>query len=237
MRSTNRRLGESIGWIVDTLLQDEGGGDDQERVMSIRNKKREAVECLSYVRDVLNNNVTEFEEDRLFGEEEIKRRISKKGSLLHVGNSSLKPKDHVRISLPKPAAPAVASTMEPPRTTSLNPSHSAFSQSSGRSFHSISNSTSALPAGSPTLTPLNSNPTPTGVAPWNYTRSNFGASPSSVASLPRLPPPTVTSTAFHPYHVPSPHRTLGDTNVAAAENAMDQSSPRKTLQDPLGVLP
>ena len=46
-----------MSWIVDTLLLDDGAVDDQQRAKSIKERKREAVECLSYVRDVLKGSV------------------------------------------------------------------------------------------------------------------------------------------------------------------------------------
>jgi hypothetical protein len=74
MRSLNKQLGKSVSWIVDALLQDEDGVKDIEQLKSIQSKKREALESLAYVRDVLNGGITEVEEERLWGEREFERR-------------------------------------------------------------------------------------------------------------------------------------------------------------------
>ncbi|KAG6854323.1 hypothetical protein C0991_008218 [Blastosporella zonata] len=71
LRSTNKRLGDSLGWIVDVLLQDEAEAAEPQNV---KKQKQEALESLSYVRDVLLGNVSEIEEGRLVGEEESRRR-------------------------------------------------------------------------------------------------------------------------------------------------------------------
>ncbi|OSX64831.1 hypothetical protein POSPLADRAFT_1123881, partial [Postia placenta MAD-698-R-SB12] len=76
MRASQRRLGDSVGWIVDTLLLDEESPENEEQLKIIRSRKREALECLAYVRDVLKGSVTEVEDERLVGEEERKRRQS-----------------------------------------------------------------------------------------------------------------------------------------------------------------
>ncbi|KAK2466961.1 hypothetical protein APHAL10511_001219 [Amanita phalloides] len=71
LRSNNKRLGEALGWVVDVMLQDESGVQDLER---LRRRRREALESLAYVRDALMGEVCELEEDRLFGEEELRRK-------------------------------------------------------------------------------------------------------------------------------------------------------------------
>ncbi|KAF9005602.1 rab-GTPase-TBC domain-containing protein [Cyathus striatus] len=70
----DRRLGEALGWIVDSLLQDEEGSEEK---MRLKKKKHEALESLSYVRDVLVSNKIELDEDRLVGEEEASERKAK----------------------------------------------------------------------------------------------------------------------------------------------------------------
>ncbi|OBZ75172.1 TBC1 domain family member 5 [Grifola frondosa] len=78
MHALQKKLGDSVAWIVDTLLLDEGEGTPDAQAKTIQNRKREALECLSYVRDVLKGTVTEVEEERLISEEESKRRAKTK---------------------------------------------------------------------------------------------------------------------------------------------------------------
>ncbi|KIY69993.1 RabGAP/TBC [Cylindrobasidium torrendii FP15055 ss-10] len=70
-RALNKRLGESLTWIVDTLLQDEEEVPDP---ALLKKKRREAVESLAYARDVLVSETRELEDERLFGEEELRER-------------------------------------------------------------------------------------------------------------------------------------------------------------------
>ena len=73
-------MGDTVGWIVDTLLLDEGDATDDPAKRTVQTRKREALECLAYVRDVLKGTVTEVEDDRLLGEEEARRRREKEKS-------------------------------------------------------------------------------------------------------------------------------------------------------------
>ena len=75
VRSRDKTLGESLAWIVDALLQDESESQDAQ---SIKMQKREALESLSYVRDVLMLNTMKLDEDRLIGGDE---RLSRKQKL------------------------------------------------------------------------------------------------------------------------------------------------------------
>ncbi|KAF8231329.1 RabGAP/TBC [Tricholoma matsutake] len=61
LRSTNKRLGESLEWILD-VLQTESEADDQER---IRKQRHEALESLCYVKDVLIGKVSGIEDSKL----------------------------------------------------------------------------------------------------------------------------------------------------------------------------
>lgn len=57
MRTQQRTLARAVAWSVDTLMQDSENMDP---------RKRDALECLSYVRDVLTiGNVIRLDEDRL----------------------------------------------------------------------------------------------------------------------------------------------------------------------------
>ncbi|KAJ7063222.1 RabGAP/TBC [Mycena amicta] len=67
----NKRLAEGLARAVDVLLQDQAEAKDLER---LQRSRREALEAISYVRDVLASNLSEIDEERLFGEEELRRR-------------------------------------------------------------------------------------------------------------------------------------------------------------------
>jgi TBC1 domain family protein 5 len=71
LKSNNKRLGETLGWVVDVMLQDESRVADLD---GLRERKRTALESLAYVRDALMGNVGELEDERLFGEAELRKR-------------------------------------------------------------------------------------------------------------------------------------------------------------------
>ncbi|KAF8894511.1 rab-GTPase-TBC domain-containing protein [Infundibulicybe gibba] len=64
LRMVNKRVGDSLSWIVDVLLQDETDVQDVER---LKKRRREALESLAYIRDVMQSNATTIEEERLGG--------------------------------------------------------------------------------------------------------------------------------------------------------------------------
>ena len=74
MRALHKKLGDAVGLAVDALLQDEAEGLDKDRLVAIKEKKREAIESLAYVRDVLKDTVADIDEERLFGETEYRVR-------------------------------------------------------------------------------------------------------------------------------------------------------------------
>ena len=187
--SRDKMLGESLAWIVDALLQDETEAKDAQRV---KLQKREALESLSYVRDVLMTNIMSLDDDRLVGGEEKERRRAK----------ARKERDDLQ-------AASASAVVAPPAPVPVADSH--VKQTAHRRMQSRS----------PPLPPPSSIVKSSERAPWNYTRSSFSTSSSTlpVASMPRPPPPTSTSL-----------RREGKL-------ARDQT-PTKTegYQDPLGAL-
>ncbi|KAJ7273636.1 rab-GTPase-TBC domain-containing protein [Mycena haematopus] len=164
LRSTNRRLGESLSWAVDLLLQDEAEAKD---LQHLRKLKREALEAISYVRDVLTANLTEIEEERLFGEEQIAKRKKAAEHKSSPSNSS-------SVHVPRPAAPTPVPVID---------SHPKVPQAAPSAIpHSFS--VPAAPSNAPQP------PTSPSIAPWHYTRSNFASGNLPSVSLPRVPPPT-----------------------------------------------
>ncbi|KAJ7452501.1 rab-GTPase-TBC domain-containing protein [Mycena galericulata] len=210
LQSTNRRLGQSLGWAVDVLLQDEAETKDLERLKS---SKREALEAISYVRDVLTRNQTEIEEDRLFSEAETARRKAARERPKHSPNSSL-------VDVPPPVAPTpvpVIDSRPPKAPDAVAPTYAPPGP--------MTNSFSAPPPSTKSALSPPTSPSAS-LAPWHYTRSNFSAGSLPSASLPRIPPPTsaairrpadISREPSHP--TPAPRRAQS-----------------KTEHDPLGVL-
>ena len=166
IRVRDKNLGESLAWIVDALLQDESDNPDTER---IKMKKREALESLSYVRDVLMTNEMSPDVDRLVGEEEKARRkllAHKESDALQAANAS--------------------AVVAPPARVPVTDSHH---QSNVRRIEK------PLPPASLPSAPSMSKQGLDTRAPWNYTRSSFGSPASTIPSalMPRPPPPTSTS--------------------------------------------
>ncbi|KAL4076988.1 hypothetical protein V8B97DRAFT_1938826 [Scleroderma yunnanense] len=67
LRRQNKHLGEAAGWILDILDQESSSDDYQAQ-------RKQALESLSYMRDVLSGQVAEVDQRRLWGEVEFKKR-------------------------------------------------------------------------------------------------------------------------------------------------------------------
>ena len=170
IRSRDKNLGESLAWIVDALLQDESESQDAQ---SIKMQKREALESLSYVRDVLMLNAMKLDEDRLIGGEE---RLNRKQKL------EKKTKELRAVS----AAAAAVSPPVPVQVADSRTKHtSTKSRSRPRSPISFT-PTGNVARGNEAFSP----------GPWNYTRSSYGSNGGSTVTpglMPRPPPPTSTN--------------------------------------------
>ncbi|KAF8212316.1 rab-GTPase-TBC domain-containing protein [Mycena galopus ATCC 62051] len=206
LQSTNRRLGESLSWAVDLLLQDEAEAKD---LLHLQKSKREALETISYVRDVLTANLTQIEEDRLFSEEQLAKRKKAAEHKSSPSNNSLVHVPHP--TAPTPAAPTpVSATNSRPKVAPAAPSPIASSFSAPPAFPNA-----PQPPTSPTI------------APWHYTRSNFATGNLPSASLPRVPPPT-SLTIRRPAEASREPRAPRPAPLPRAQS--------KTEHDPLGVL-
>lgn len=229
LRALNRQLGQSLGWIVDVLLQDESDVKDPQQ---LRDKQRQALESLSYVRDVLNGGGTEAEEERLFDEEEFnKRKLKAKQSDMKNGQ----PQNDLDVH--QPVAPTPVPVVDSrPKISSPRSSRKYDSRSPPRPLPITSLPVGASlpsprsPSTSSTLIPaLFPDSGSTRLAPWNYTRSNFSGATLPTSTLPRMPPPT--STGF---------RRTPTISSTARKSRSDEESPIRRSQlehDPLGVLP
>ncbi|KAF7967824.1 hypothetical protein HWV62_32940 [Athelia sp. TMB] len=220
IRSLNQKLGKSVSWIVDTLLQDEEGIIEPSKLKAVQDKKREALESLSYVRDVLNGGITDIEEERLWSEQDFRRRSKEISLSKHTRNSSDSFPRHDNQVISKPLS---ASISKPPPVsiseirgarsypTSINmPSASGRSAfTSSRQLHSHSTTLSAsVPGSSP--------------PPRMQTQSAFAdARPISQVSTP---------TSYL-------HTPRGSSPVSAPPSSGTKSFTDQVLvHDPLGVL-
>jgi len=164
LQARDRRLGESLGWIVDALLQDESEARDTEQ---LKRQKREALETLSYVRDVLMNNIVSLDPDMLVGEEEaLKRRQRRKQ------DQDLRSQSSESVTVPVPV-PVIDSQPKALNDGRLNTPFRPLS---------FTSNTQASTVRRP--------------SPWDHTLSSFSNSPVHVLNsspLPRRPSPTSTS--------------------------------------------
>ncbi len=228
LRAVQRTLGVSVSWIVDTLLLDEDADESEGRAQKVRENKREALEALAYVRDVLLSGSTDVDEERLMSEDEFKkRRRAQQEKEEQAATSTAReeprsPFDKAAISVPpvsKPATQLQATNAPRPRTVasySVLPSSSS-SFDSPRLETSKSHRVPAFVATSPRQDSK---------APWNYTRSNFSSRRGGFsAEVPSLAPLPRASTVLTP----------PPTTTVQSSPSSQTSTPR--LHDPLGVLP
>lgn len=221
LRSVQRTLGSSVSWIVDTLLLDEDADQADERAKKVRESKREALEALAYVRDLLISGGTDVDEERLMSEEEFKKRRQ------HAATSMDEPKSSFNeniISPPpvsKSAAPIPGAIAPRPRAVA---SHTVVPPPPSSSFDSprLGGSTGSRTTAS-SATPVVQERKPR--APWNHTSSNFS-------------PPLGGFSAEVPSLAPLPKASTGLTPPAAAvQNSQPTQMLPSRLHDPLGVLP
>jgi TBC1 domain family protein 5 len=112
LRGRDKQIGDSLGWIVDVLLQDEEGTKDEER---LKKEKREAIESLAYIRDILISDGLTLEDDRLFGEEETSRRKARahrQEELTSAGPKAVLPPAPLPVMDTRPKATGHRSRME-----------------------------------------------------------------------------------------------------------------------------
>ncbi|KAJ3550663.1 hypothetical protein NM688_g5023 [Phlebia brevispora] len=243
-RSSQRRLGDSVGWIVDTLLLDEDDGD-KDRVAVVRERKREALECLSYVRDVLKGTVPqgEVDESRLFSEEEMKKRRkvaddkATAEAAKKLGDSTPSPPLIAGPTPPKPTAAALPQFQAHPQASMRRLPDNSFTPTFPRYTSQISTPPQPIarqkaPSPTPTVSVLTPNTNAVPLAPWNYTPSAFSSRSSPIATLPRMPSRPSAATSVR--HSSSRLSSTYVPSSSPPEEATPRSQP--TPQDPLGVL-
>lgn len=92
LRKQNKHLGDAVAWILETL-------DDQDAQV----QRKQSLESLSYVRDILSGQINEIDERRLWGETEFKRRWeAREISPLVTTARSGSPRDNRRFTLNTP---------------------------------------------------------------------------------------------------------------------------------------
>jgi TBC1 domain family protein 5 len=235
-RVLQRRLGDSVAWIVDTLLQSEDA--KLEEADNIRKRKQGALESLAYVRDVLQGRVTTVEEDRLWDEEEIaKRRAPPPPFIPPV--PTIPPVQPAAVAPPIVASRSLQSASTAPVSAAKGITSTRFNAHTPTSPFMPRFSPPAPPPLSP---PINVTPSPgiaspgaMPLAPWSYTTSEFSAPTSTVvpprpasAALPRTPSPmtNIPSTATRPVVMAASQDRLGTSKRGRQE----------VVHDPLGAL-
>ncbi|KAH9063811.1 RabGAP/TBC [Lactarius deliciosus] len=228
LRSVQRTLGASVSWIVDTLLLDGGADQSEERAKKVRESKREALEALAYVRDVLINGSTDVDEERLMSEEEFKkRRRARQEKQEQAATSTEEPRSSYNENV-IPAPPVSRSAASIPGANAPRPravaSHSVVPSPPSSSFDS-SRLGGSIGARATAFTVTPAVQEGKSRAPWNHTRSHF-SSPSGGFS------------AEVPSLAPLPRASTGLSSPAAlVQNPQPTQTPPSRLHDPLGVLP
>ncbi|TFK45991.1 RabGAP/TBC [Heliocybe sulcata] len=235
LRTTQKRLGDSVSWIVDTLLQDEDG-TDRDAIQTVKARKREALECLTYVRDTLTTGSTFVDEERLVGEEELKKRkatIDAERAVKEAESAARRMQEPLpAVTISRPSLPTAPISNES-RQRPLQTHHSAGSMSS-RSPPATRLARSPSPplrptssTSTPTVLTPNANATP--MAPWAHTKPKFSEPLSHFATLPR-PPPRVSQAS--PSNFSFPPRPEPPPPMSPT-----QGERHEVQQDPLGALP
>ncbi|KLO18816.1 hypothetical protein SCHPADRAFT_844411 [Schizopora paradoxa] len=250
LQSLRKRVGDAVGVAVDSLLLDEGEDRDEVTLKSIRERKREALESLSYIRDILRGPSLELNDERLYGEIEYRKRKDKQRSAevketLTLQRSAshsppLRPpepaaskqtsasersdRSDIPSSPPKPSHPLVSLPRSPPVIRSTFDSSTARPHSTRQSI----GQSATLPRHVGASTTSRTGPPPQYFAPWNHTRSSFSSPNFDSANLPR-PPPRTSSSSIRPTYPP-----VGPSSSGSSDQAPRQ---RQASTDPLGVVP
>jgi len=208
MREQNKRLGESVTWILSILQpkDSEAKDEDAEKVLA---QRKEALESLTYVRDILRGEVKVIDERRLWGAEEYDRRLA--------SQSTKEPSARPSSMTPPPVPSATPTTSEYP------PPVRHFSPNTSISNRSLRPQTSA-----PSSIPSRTNST------HNRSHSSNNAFLNKPAAVPRTPLRLSSSNPFQ--RTPD---TGGIPPVAVSERITTDQTPKVRSQvqhDPLGVL-
>lgn len=133
LRQQNKHLGEAVAWILETLDRE---ADEQDKQEAWQVQRKQSLESLSYVRDVLSGQIKEVDERRLWGGEEFKRRWEAREASPSVATArSGSPRDSRRFALNTAIPPSVNETLRgfissnAARAVSTTPDHNRSASS------------------------------------------------------------------------------------------------------------
>jgi TBC1 domain family member 5 len=236
LKAMQMQLGASLGWIVDALGKDSETEDEEDEVKKLAKRKGEALESLQYIRDVLQRGITNLEDDKLWGEDELRKQ---KERALQI------PIVEQRPATTPPTAPPPTTIFSPTpeiatQTATLPRSFSRF-QLPSAAVISYPDSPSPPVAGIPTPSLLSPNAQDTQLSSWKRpTMSSFGpSSPPRVSgfaapgSQPRSPPPVTSlprspqpSSGILPRLPGLPTPKIAAANMAASPATSTSSLPQ-----------
>ncbi|KIK91036.1 hypothetical protein PAXRUDRAFT_831178 [Paxillus rubicundulus Ve08.2h10] len=215
VRQQNKHLGEAVSWILEILNRGEDNQGDQE---GYEDQRKQSLESLSYVRDVLSGQVAEVDERRLWGEEEFKRRWDIREKSQSVAREAAVSGREGRASAEAARCSGGASSL------SLSLDNRRFSPNT-----SVSSSVNG-PLRSFMSSPSGHTTRATTLATTHNRSQSSGVSFSSQPALPQRAP--VRTSANNPF------QRVSDPSRFAATGQGDRSpNARSEVQhDPLGVL-
>jgi len=203
VRGTLKTLSDAVGAALDVLMHTE---TDPKHQAEDRSRRKEALECLDYVREVLGQaskgDVGSLDEERLWGEKGLEKRKKVQAESPPQTSADL-------ASQSKPAEPSPSAIVQPVKVANTP---AVYRKTRGTS----------LPVNRPVERSLPTRQSETIVAPWNHTPSSFSNSSLSY-SLPTKPPPTTLA--------PPPA-----ARTSSRPEPIREHTGASVHQDPLGVL-
>ncbi|OAX37042.1 RabGAP/TBC [Rhizopogon vinicolor AM-OR11-026] len=219
LREQNKRLSESIAWILSVLQPKDSEAKDEDAERALVQRK-EALESLTYVRDILGGEVKGIDERRLWGAEEYDRRLEGQNKQLQESKepSASQPRPSSTTTPPSSSPSATPTNEHPPPVRPFSPNTSM--------------SRSLRPQ---TSTPLQSSSIPSRpISTHNRSYSSNSAFHNKLAVAQRTPLRLSSSNPFQ--RTPE---TGGIPPVAVSERIATDQSPKvrsEAQHDPLGVL-
>ncbi|OJA13738.1 hypothetical protein AZE42_02959 [Rhizopogon vesiculosus] len=217
LREQNKRLSESIAWILSVLQAKDSEAKDEDAEKALVQRK-EALESLTYVRDILGGEVQGIDERRLWGAEEYDRRLEEQ-------KRQFQESKEPSTSQPRPSSTTTPSSPNATPTNEHPPPVRPFSPNT-------SMSRSLRPQ---TSTPLQSSSIPSRpISTHNRSYSSNSAFHNKPVVAQRTPLRLSSSNPFQ--RTPE---TGGIPAVAVSERIVTDQSPKvrsEVQHDPLGVL-
>jgi len=230
LRSLNRQLGESLRWVAEILSRDSSGDQTEQPT-----ERQEAMATLCYVRDVLCGDVSELDEQRLWGSEE--KRAERAGK---------ETRSFTRAKPPSPLtttafARSMGGRTRPQTTTTTTHPHRGFQRlpsdplmnASSAAKSPVSTPLSPPEASSPFLAP---DATGHSMSTWSHSRFQSATDASSTNTRSRG---SAIGIASQLSAQTTPRSSADNGPPPTKQIVGDAQSPRSRLevqQDPLGVL-